>query len=363
MNVIFVAGISVALFIEILLISKRNKSESDLILAGWLFVILVHLFLFFIFFTKDVYDYPFLLGIEHPLPLLHGVFLFLYVSFVTKLLPENRRVLLLHFIPAVLMYAYLLTFFLLPVDQKIWVYKNRGAGYELFGMLKSYAIAFSGVVYVIWSLALLRRHSNNIRDQFSDLDKVSLRWLRMLTYGLGGIWFLVLFFRHEELIFSGVVVFVFLIGFFGVRQGEIFARSLPPLEDAEPKERYQKSGLTEEVSADLHQKLKRLMTEEGLYKKSDLSIDDLSSKLGVHSNRLSQVINQREEKHFYDFVNTYRIDEFKRLIALQKNQQFTLLALAYDCGFSSKTSFNRSFKKATGQTPSEYTASLGQGLI
>ena len=93
------------------------------------------------------------------------------------------------------------------------------------------------------------------------------------------------------------------------------------------------------------------MTEDALYKKSDLSINDLSSKLGVHPNYLSQIINQKEKKNFYDFVNTYRIEEFKRLIALQKNQQFTLLSLAYDCGFSSKSSFNRYFQKSNRPDP------------
>ncbi len=100
------------------------------------------------------------------------------------------------------------------------------------------------------------------------------------------------------------------------------------------------------------------MSEDALYKKSDLSINDLSTRLGVHSNYLSQVINQKEKKNFYDFVNTYRLAEFKRLVAMPRNQQFTLLSLAYDCGFSSKSSFNRYFKEATGQTPSQYFATL-----
>ncbi len=358
MNAFFVAGIGIAVFIELLLISKKNKSASDRILTVWMLLVVIHLFLFYLFFTEDIFRFPFLLGLEHPLPLLHGVMLFCYVSFVTKQLPENRKVLLVHFVPAAVMYAYLVTFFALSSDQKIQVYRSHGAGYEDFMVLKSYAIACSGIVYVIWSAVLLRRHEQNIRDQFSDLEKVNLHWLKILTFGLGGIWVLVVIYAGETLVFSGVVVFVFLIGFFGVRQADIFSHGLLRADINELKQKYQKSGLTEEASGKLHQELKRLMAEEAIYRNSELSIDDLSSTLGVHPNYLSQTINQKENKNFYDFVNTYRIEEFKRLIQMNKNQQFTLLSLAYDCGFSSKTSFNRYFKKATGLTPSEYAASV-----
>jgi AraC-like DNA-binding protein len=358
MRMFFVAGIGVAAFIEFLLISKKNKSAPDQILTLWMFLVLVHLFLSYIYITGDIYSFPFLLGIEQPFPLLHGVFLYVYVSSLTGQLPKNRKILILHLVPATLIYVYLITFFMFPADQKIEVYRNHGAGFELFNSVRRYAISVSGICYVTWSALLLKRHRNNVRDQFSDLEKVNLQWLQILTFGMGGIWFLVIFFRSEILVLAGMVVFVFLIGFFGVRQGDIFRSIQLPAEEDEQKKKYTKSGLTEEASGALHQELKRLMAEEALYKKSDLSINDLSSRLGVHPNYLSQIINQKEEKNFYDFVNTYRLDEFKRLVANPKNQQFTLLSLAYDCGFSSKSSFNRYFKKSTGTTPSEYFADL-----
>jgi AraC-like DNA-binding protein len=219
-------------------------------------------------------------------------------------------------------------------------------------------MALFGTGYVIWSALLLRKHEVNVREQFSDVEKIDLRWLRMLTYGLGVIWLLVIVFRSDPLTFSGVVVFVFLIGFFGVRQGEIFSHGLLQPESDEDKKKYPKSGLTEEAATKLHQALIQLMTENALYKKAELSIDDLSEKLDVHANYLSQVINQKEKKNFYDFVNAYRIEEFKRLIAMPRNQNLTLLSVAFDCGFNSKSSFNRYFKKATGQTPSEYFTAL-----
>jgi AraC-like DNA-binding protein len=212
------------------------------------------------------------------------------------------------------------------------------------------------VFYVAWTAVILRRHRRTICDRFSDLHRINLLWLQILTVGVGGIWFLVLFFRSEPLTMAGIVVFIFLIGFFGVRQAAIFSQNETPADESEQKRKYPKSGLTEEAARTLHKSLIQLMVDETPYRKSDLSITDVAMKLGVHPNYLSQVINQLEYKNFYDFVNTYRIEEFKRLLEQQKHQQFTLLSLAYDCGFSSKSSFNRYFKKATGKTPSEYTA-------
>nr|WP_246440606.1 helix-turn-helix domain-containing protein [Rhabdobacter roseus] len=69
---------------------------------------------------------------------------------------------------------------------------------------------------------------------------------------------------------------------------------------------------------------------------------------------LSQVINEKEQKNFYDLINGWRIEEFLKEVKSEKNKKYTLLAIAYDCGFNSKASFNRNFKKYTGKTPTEY---------
>jgi AraC-like DNA-binding protein len=372
MRMFFVSGIGIAVFLEFLLLSKKRKSVSDQILTLWMFLITVYLFLQYIEITQDIYRFPALLGVELPLPLLQAVFLYLYVGSATGQLPRRRGLLALHFVPAAAMYLYLVTFFVLPGEQKIAVYKSYGAGYEFFNMIRTSATVLSGIVYVAWSTILLRRHRHAIRDRFSDLHRVNLEWLQVLTCGLGGIWLLVIFFGNDLLIMCGVVLFVFLIGFFGVRQVDIFRQGVPEPEPSgqeatEPhvageKKKYPKSGLTEEASEKLHRALLQLMSEQGLYKESELSITDLASRLDVHPNYLSQIINQREGKNFYDFVNGYRVEEFKRVIAIPKNQHLTLLSLAFDCGFNSKSSFNRYFKKATGETPSQYFTSLTGSL-
>lgn len=354
---IFIAGISIAVFIELLLISKKDKSLADRVLALWMFCISLHLFLFYFWFIDEIYQYPFLLGLEKPLPLVHGVFLYLYVGALTGQLPRRRKWTLLHFIPAASVCMYLIPFFILPPEEKVRIYRQYGAGYEMFEAILFPAILLSGPAYIVWSLLLLRRHTRRILDQFSYQHKVDLQWLRILVWGLAGIWILV-FVSNETLLFGGVVVFIFLIGFFGIRQVRIFSDGAP--DEEEEREKYSKSGLTEEKSDELYRALVRLMTEDALYRKNDLSVSDLADKLNVHANYLSQVINAREGMNFYDFVNKHRLEEFKRLISDPANHQLTLLALAFDCGFNSKSSFNRYFKKATGQTPSEFFASINK---
>jgi AraC-like DNA-binding protein len=119
------------------------------------------------------------------------------------------------------------------------------------------------------------------------------------------------------------------------------------------KKKYSKSGLSETLAIKAHEELTALMSKEKLFTASELTLADLAIKLNIHPNYLSQVINEKEGKNFYDYINSLRIEEFRRLVLLPENKKYTILALAYDCGFNSKSSFNKYFKKATDLSPSE----------
>jgi len=120
------------------------------------------------------------------------------------------------------------------------------------------------------------------------------------------------------------------------------------------KKKYSKSGLSAEASVELHENLTQLVNSEKIFKQSDLTLTELAKRLGTHPNYLSQVINEKEGKNFYDYINQLRTEEFKKIVASPGNQKFTLLSLAFECGFNSKSSFNKYFKKVTGLSPSEY---------
>jgi AraC-like DNA-binding protein len=100
--------------------------------------------------------------------------------------------------------------------------------------------------------------------------------------------------------------------------------------------------------------LAMIMKKEKPYLNSKLTLQDLAEMLQVNIHTLSRVINEGYRKNFFDFINEYRIDEFKRLVNIDQYKNYTFLAIAMEVGFSSKTTFNRSFKKSTGKTPREY---------
>jgi len=132
------------------------------------------------------------------------------------------------------------------------------------------------------------------------------------------------------------------------------AASVPETGETEPKEKYKTSALLPETVDTVLPKLTRLMEKEKIYLEADLSLKILAQKLGVHYNHLSRIINEQMGKNFNDYINSYRIEEAGKQLKNPALQRKTILEIAYDTGFYSKSVFNTAFKKITGMTPSEY---------
>lgn len=136
-------------------------------------------------------------------------------------------------------------------------HQNEGKAYSTLSGIIFLGIILSGITYTTLALRLLIKHKIKIKDNYSYIEKINLEWLFKLIIGLSCIWIIV-FFANEEIIFSSVVLYVLLIGDFGIKQVGIFTNQLPPiislsLETAEktkdsgiPAEnaKYQKSTLT-----------------------------------------------------------------------------------------------------------------------
>lgn len=102
------------------------------------------------------------------------------------------------------------------------------------------------------------------------------------------------------------------------------------------------------------EKIENLMVVDKMYENPELVISDLSNILGTHSKKVSQVINQGFNMNFNDFVNHYRINAFLQKVQEGEHNIQTFLSLAFECGFNSKSTFNRAFKRATSLNPKEY---------
>ena len=125
------------------------------------------------------------------------------------------------------------------------------------------------------------------------------------------------------------------------------------------EEKYKTNRLTEEECKELHKKLVAYVEKERPYINPDLKMGDLASALDTSSHSLSYLLNQYLNQSYYDFINEYRVTQFKKMVADSQYSRYTLTALAELCGFSSRASFFRSFKKSTGVTPNEYIRSIG----
>jgi len=125
------------------------------------------------------------------------------------------------------------------------------------------------------------------------------------------------------------------------------------------EEKYKTNRLTDEECNLLHQKVRTYMEEKRPFVNPDLKIADLAKAVDTSSYSLSFLFNQFLNQSYYDFVNEYRIAEFKKMANDARYAKYTLTALAELCGFSSRASFFRTFKKSTGITPNEYIRTIG----
>jgi AraC-like DNA-binding protein len=366
----FISGVVLSFFLAALLLLKRQKQFSDWILFCWLVFTGIHIGSYYMFTSGILYQFPGLLGIALPFPTLHGPFLYLYVDAVLKQRKGLSRRQWLHFLPVALDYALLFPYLLLPAAEKISVYQQAGKGYEYFVYTNNVLISLSGIIY---SLVTLYRLYQSYSGPVALLRSTRL-WLISLAAFIVGIWTVVLLNFSDTYVFSMALLFVYYIGFAGISRAGVFSAPLPAMAAVAPAitvetdttrvmsdpvsdtiaPKYAKSGLQEEAVDALHQSLVQLMQVEQPFKNADLTLADLAKTLNTHPNYLSQVINDKEGMNFNEYLNQKRLFTFQELALDPQKRQYTLLALAYESGFNSKSAFNRYFKKATGTSPSAW---------
>lgn len=138
---------------------------------------------------------------------------------------------------------------------------------------------------------------------------------------------------------------------------DIMLRAIPDNVNYKQKKKYKQALLDTNEVTRYSKELKQIMMDYKLYLNPDLSLKDLASYLDLPANYVSQLLNLGFQKNFSEYINTFRINEFKERILLEENKGLTIMAIAYDSGFNSKTVFNTFFKKIEGVTPNAYLKS------
>ncbi|MBN2092659.1 helix-turn-helix transcriptional regulator [candidate division KSB1 bacterium] len=366
--VILLLGATQGIFLALLLFNKPGNKSANRLLALLLISYSAFLADAAIMQTEFGWQFPHLLGLAAGVIYLITPLHYFYAR--SLILPDLsfQKKQLLHFFLFIAFYlAFLFPFYLLNGPEKIAYLRND----ELHGpssllLLFNWLLIFQGISYLTSTLWLLKKHALKIKNNFSSIDKINLNWLRNITLMTLALWILEFLLKFLQLfniassveisVPLSIAVLIYAMGYLGLRQPEIFSGF------AEIKElkKYERSGLTKEKGQELQKKLVHLMETEKPYTDSNLKLTQLARMLSTSPNYLSQVINEELNQNFFDFVNGYRIEEAKRLIADPANQNDTILAIAYDVGFNSKSVFNTSFKKHSQMTPSQFRNNISK---
>jgi AraC-like DNA-binding protein len=206
-------------------------------------------------------------------------------------------------------------------------------------------------------------HAAGIKQSHSSIEKINLRWLQYLLSAFVIAWLVTLAiqlsaatpqaFNYSWLL---VAVVTFLIGYMGLRQPEIFAgeENLVSGSEGIQKKKYEKSALTADKAGQYLAKLQKLMAAEKPFLDKDLTLNSLAEKLSIPSHHLSQIINESLRQNFFEFVNSHRVEEAKKLLLDPANRHLNLAEIGHKAGFNSVSSFNAVFKKFVQMTPSRY---------
>ena len=363
--VIILLGIVQGFFLGSVLILIKSPNQRANRFFGVLYICFsISISHFFLERAGLYQDLPHLIRVGFPVLFLFGPLFLFYVRILTNRTLALKPIQLLHGIPFLLAILMSLQFYLSPAEVKLaqWQEYQSAIGVHMgliLGLLQVVHIS----AYIIAVRRELHKYDERIRNTKSSLEHINLRWL-----WVGTVNFIIVFTLIFVMILlqaSGIDVLpvynvtvpilvsivIYYMGYLGLRQPTIFS---PSEEMGAIPRKYEKSALTPEKGWELTQRLKECMERDRPYLHSELTLSKLAEMLEVPPHHLSQIINETLGQNFFDFINSYRVEEARRLLLSPDKLAYTVLAVAGEAGFNSKTAFNTAFKKSTGQTPSEY---------
>lgn len=269
---------------------------------------------------------------------------FFTISELTKNKTSLKQI-LLHFLPIAIAYIPLIA-----KHDSLYMNMYFANAFILWAL-------FWNVYYIRRILLVIKKHQIELLNIFSSTEGKDYRWLRQLVFAYGLMFFAVFILgfllsigylnisQSNQAISIFLILFIAYFSYFGFRQ--ISVKTTAPTTD--------NSNISNKpIASNKLACLAQLMETNKPFIDSELTLYELAKSLKINSSELSALINKEIGCNFYEFVNRYRVEEFKKKIKEGKHENLTILSLAYDSGFASKATFYRIFKKIEGCTPSEF---------
>ena len=348
------------LFVGIFLITHKKGNRRNNILLGTIFILIAwNMGDLTLQMNGVVFKWEFLQIIDSGFFLLYGPIFYLYAQGVIFKDFKLSSGSLLHLIPYLLLTISLLSLRNLTPSTSEEIIKGDlpWQFYLISALMYAHVFVYLGLTY-----KSLLKYRKIIKNKYSQIDQINLDWLSFAlnTFGLLAFIsliqnFIVLAKNRSVFMVTLVLLLIFVFYFVNkvilkaLRQPEIFA-GITQNETT----KYLGSNLTPSQIEEYKKQLLALLRTEKPFLNPQVSLTDLSEKLSVPTKHLSQVINQSFNKSFFDFINTYRIQEVQQTLKESMDDKLTVLEAMYQAGFNSKSSFNTAFKKETGQTPTEF---------
>ncbi|NRA47577.1 MAG: AraC family transcriptional regulator [Phaeodactylibacter sp.] len=292
-----------------------------------------------------------------------GPLLYFYVHALTRPKATWSNYWWVHFVPVLIQFVFYGFLSLQTYEYKSMVWGTLHQPYTY--PFENYFADGSFLVYWILSIRELFRYQKALPDRYSSLESVTLEWLQYFIFLTGFLWIVGVLepIIHEAMDWHPFhinhIALPFMLYWIGVAGLLGRPRTIEQATEPEPEfeveapepEPIAESATDNEALSQYLPRLRQLMEEDQLFLQAELKLGEVSDRLGVHTKVLSAIINSCLGKNFHDFVNEYRIEEVKRRILDPAYDHWSLLGIALDCGFNSKATFNRIFKKFTGYTP------------
>ena len=346
------------IYLSILLLLKNENNRPNRLLTVSIFSVSLYLTNYLFFLTGFIVSFPHLLSILSPAIYLVGPAFYFFIK--SSLKPDLRWKWFdtLHLLPFIHNCWRTLRILRIDTDTKLSYIEKlmnpEGVDFSWIDFLSGTYSTYLLLGYLIAAWLLCRKSAREINQKE---EAKAIRWLEKFCLGFGLLIFVDFLikitgfalalpsFTMEYLVAASTAVAIHIAGYFAIGR-------LPRI--SPKKKKYESSSLTKSQMNLYQNRVLNIMKEEKPWMQTDLKMRDLAKKVNLPSHQLSQVLNEGMEISFFELMNKYRIEEIKRRLLDPVYSHYSILAIAFDCGFNNKATFNRVFRKMTGKTPSEF---------